>query len=116
MTARAPELILHDIQLLLHELRDAARPTAVPGLLLSRAECNAIEETTGIGTTRTGGELQKAVERLASMKIGDIRIPFTPGQLSELAHRAQKRGRTVEAEMKAAVARIEEEIFYNKGA
>jgi hypothetical protein len=116
MTARAPELILHDIQVLLGELRDAARPTAVPGLLLSRAECNAVEETTGIGTTRSAGELTAAIDRLASIKVGDIRIPFTPGQLEEIAHRASKRGRTVEEEMKAAVARIEDELFYRKGA
>ena len=46
------------------------------------------------------------------MRIGDIRIPFTPGQLAELQHRASKRGRTVEAEMRAVVARIEDELFY----
>jgi hypothetical protein len=49
------------------------------------------------------------------MRIGDIRIPFTPGQLAELAHRAGKRGRTVEAEMRAVVARVEEEVFYKGG-
>lgn len=55
------------------------------------------------------------IERLASIKIGDIRIPFTPGQLSELQHRASKRGHTVEQEMRAVVARIEDELFYKGG-
>lgn len=79
------------------------------------AECHQLEETLGLGATRSPESFVAAVARLASMKIGDIRIPFTPGQLAELQHRAQKRGRSLEAEMKAVVARIEDEIFYKGG-
>lgn len=57
----------------------------------------------------------RAIDRLASIAIGDIRLPFTPGQLAELQHRAAKRGRTVEQEMRAVVSRIEEELFYKGG-
>jgi hypothetical protein len=71
--------------------------------------------TTGFGSTRSGPDLVKAIERLASIKVGDIRIPFTPGQVAELQHRAMKRGRTVEAEMKAVVDRIEDELFHKGG-
>ena len=92
-----------------------AEPAPVHGLALTRVECNQLEETTGLGTTRTGPELVRAVERLASMKIGDIRIPFTPGQLAELQHRAHKRGRSLEEEMRAVVRRIEDELFYKGG-
>jgi hypothetical protein len=88
----------------------------VPGVLtLSRADCHAIEETLGLGATESVPTLLSAIARLASVRIGDIRIPFTPGQLLELQHRAKKRGRTVEAEMKAVVARIEDELFYKGG-
>lgn len=63
----------------------------------------------------SGVDLVRTIDRLASIRIGDIRIPFTPGQLAELQHRASKRGRTVEQEMRAVVARIEEELFYKGG-
>lgn len=97
------------------ELQQLATPAPVPGLHLDPRDCTQLEEVTGLGSTRSASQLVAAVERLASLKFGDIRIPFTPGQLSELQHRAAKRGRTVEAEMKAVVARIEEELFYKGG-
>jgi len=71
-----------------------------------------IEHTTGIGTTRSAADLVEAVERLARISIGSIVIDFTPGQLEEIKHRAGKRGRTVEEELRAAVARIKDEIFW----
>ena len=85
------------------------------GLQLSVADCARIEETAGLGSTQSSADLVKAIERLFTIKIGDIRIPFTPGQLAELSHRASKRGRTVEAEMKAVVDRIQDELFYKGG-
>lgn len=92
------------------------QPLAPPGgLLLSAADCRAIEETTGFGTTRSPAALRAAVERLATIAIGDIRLAFTPGQLEEIAHRAGKRGRTIEQEMKAVVDRIEDELFHRGG-
>lgn len=84
-------------------------------LHLTAADCNKLDEILGIAATRDAASLVRACDRLGSVRIGDIRIPFTPGQLTELQHRAQKRGRTVEAELRAVVARIEEELFY-KGA
>jgi hypothetical protein len=107
-----PEII-DEIECLLRELLIHARAPAFAGLQLSRAECNTIEEITGLGTTRTPAELLKAVERLASIRIGDVRLPFTPGQLEELQHRARKRGHSVEQEMRAVVGRIEDELFYH---
>lgn len=106
-------VILQKINLLINELGQTLPPAALPpGLTLTAAECNQIEEVTGIGTTRSAADLLKAIERLATIAVGDIRIPFTPGQLAELSHRAMKRGHTVEQEMKQAVARIEDELFY----
>jgi hypothetical protein len=102
---------LNRIHKLLGDYASAIEVT--PGLHLSRAECNTIEEITGLGTTRTPADLVKAVERLASIRIGDVRLPFTPGQLEELQHRARKRGHSVEQEMRAVVGRIEDELFYH---
>ena len=108
--------IVDEIGNLLSELLLHAKTlTSVPGLHLSPGDCNEIEAVTGLGTTRSVQHLLAAVERLASIRIGDIRLPFTPGQLAELQHRAAKRGHSVEQEMRAVVARIEDELFYKGG-
>jgi len=95
--------------------RQLTTPAVVAGLQLTPLDCTRLEETTGFASTRTVEEFLRAVERLASITIGDIRIPFTPGQLAELKHRAAKRGRTVEVEMQAVVDRIRDELFYKGG-
>lgn len=82
------------------------------GRLLPLAICDRLERTTGIGSTRTPEDLVKAVERLAAIHIGTIQIDFTPGQLEEIAHRAKKRGWTIEQSLRAVVDRIKEEIFW----
>lgn len=87
-------------------------PTPAPGLHLTPLLVSELETLLGVSVPLSASSLYTAIERLASLKIGDIRLPFTPGQLAELQHRAAKRGRTVEAEMKAVVARIEDELFY----
>jgi hypothetical protein len=91
-------------------------PVAPPaGLVLDARSCRLLDDLLGLGATLSADQLLAAVARLGSIKIGDIRIPFTPGQLAELSHRAAKRGRTVDAEMRAVVARIEDELFYKGG-
>lgn len=82
------------------------------GLLVPTKVCREIEETTGIGTTRNVTELLKAVDRLARVAIGDVKIPFTPGQLEEIKHRALKRGLSLQQEIQRIVDRIKDEIFY----
>lgn len=80
--------------------------------VLPAAACDRLEQTTGVGSTRTAADLCAAVERLAKIQIGPIQIDFTPGQLEEIAHRATKRGHTVKQELQAVVDRIREEIFW----
>jgi hypothetical protein len=85
----------------------------VEGQLLVPADIrHRIEATTGIGSTLTAADLVTAIERLAPIDIGTVHVEFTPGQLAEIAHRATKRGRTVEAELHAVVDRIKDEIFH----
>lgn len=84
----------------------------IDGLLVPQATCQQIEAITGIGTTKTPDELYNAVDRLARVSIGHVKIDFTPGQLEEIKHRARKRGLTVEQELSRIVDRIKDEIFY----
>jgi len=81
-------------------------------LVLSQRDREAIEATTGIGTTRSAADLLAGVRRLARIQIGEVVIPFTPGQIEELAHRAEKRGQTLRQAMQAVVDRIQDEIFW----
>ncbi len=81
-------------------------------LTLSRADCEALEATLGIGTTRTPAALLAAVQRLARLSIGSVDLPFTPGQLEELKTRADKRGQTLQQALQAVVDRIKDEIFW----
>lgn len=84
------------------------------GLVLPRETCVQIEKTTGIGTTQSVEKLVAAIDRLARVSIGSVRIEFTPGQLEEIKHRAEKRGITVKQELQRAVDRVKEEIFYGR--
>ena len=88
---------------------------AAPGLQLTPAETDQIAQALGLGAAVTARAILAGIERLAAIRIGDIRIPFTPGQLAELQHRAGKRGRTLDAELRAVVARVEEELFHHGG-
>lgn len=115
LPATTPTAILTSIRNELGELARLLATPAVPGVHLSSVECDRLAELLGLSTAVTGASLITAIDRLASVRIGDIRIPFTPGQLAELQHRAAKRGRTVDAEMRAVVARIENELFYQGG-
>lgn len=81
-------------------------------LTLSSADCAAIDETTGLGSTRTPEALRAAIDRLARIEIGTVKIAFTPGQLEEIAYRAKKRGQTVGQALQAVIDRIREELFW----
>jgi hypothetical protein len=107
---------LSEIEALVAEVRWRLQaPPPAEGLTLTPAELDQIAAALGLGARPTAASILTAIDRLASVRIGDIRIPFTPGQLAELQYRAGKRGRSVEAEMQAVVARVEHELFYQGG-
>jgi hypothetical protein len=87
-------------------------PVITGGLALTPQQCRELDVTLGLGATASPDTLGLAVGRLARIAIGDIRIAFTPGQLAELKFRADKRGRTVEEELRAVVDRIKDELFW----
>lgn len=80
--------------------------------MLSAALRTRLEQTLGLGTTNNSDDLIAAVERLAAISIGTVKIEFTPGQLEEIAYRAKKRGQSIEQTLQAVVDRIKEEIFW----
>ena len=94
---------------------DFPRPYEVvhdAALTLSRADCEALEDHTGVGSTLSAHTLIAAVTRLARLRIGEVDIPFTPGQFEELQHRAAKRGQTLQQAVQAVIDRIKDELFW----
>lgn len=63
------------------------------------------------GATKTADDLTKAVEQMATVRIGGIKIDFNPAQVEELKHRASKRGWTVEKYMEYLVGRFTQELW-----
>lgn len=88
------------------------REAAGGGLSLTAAQCRLLEDRLGPGCTQTPERLLAAIARLAVLRIGDVAIPVTPGQWEEIAYRAQKNDRTVEAEITRIAERLEDELFH----
>lgn len=82
------------------------------GLFVPQTIGASLERTLGIGAMEHPLALLAAVDRLASLHIGTLRIDFTPGQWEELKHRAEKNGTSLEAEIERIVARLREDIFW----
>jgi hypothetical protein len=86
-------------------------PVGSDGLILRTDHRSRIDRTLGIGSTETPDHLVTAIERLARLRIGDVRVDFTPGQWEHLQHRAGKMGITTDALLHRVVERITSEIW-----
>lgn len=81
------------------------------GLVVSGPLRSRIERTLGMGSTETPEHLATAIERSARLVIGDVRVDFTPGQWEYLAHKAEKRGITVDALVRQIVDWMTSEMW-----
>jgi len=82
------------------------------GLTVDPAIRHLLQDVLGVGSTASGHTLLEAVHRLSRLSIYGCSISFSPGQLEELKFRATKRGRSVQEEIDAVVARIRDELFW----
>lgn len=94
------------------QLRERYQVIDAGAITLPLATCEQLDTTLGLGATQTPERLVAAVERLASLSIGEVKIDFTPGQWTEIATRAKKRNQTIPQAVQAVVDRIKEEIFW----
>ena len=94
-----------------HELRKRYEPTEKEGVLVSGDTRSRIERSLGVGSTETPEMLATAVERLARLTIGDIRVDFTPGQWEEIRHRATKMGLHPKAVIQRLVDRFLQDLW-----
>jgi hypothetical protein len=72
-------------------------------LVLDRDVLKRLETILGGAHLQTSGQLLGAVEALASLHIGEVRVDFTPRQLDEITRRAAKNRRTFEEEFRHMV-------------
>ncbi len=70
-----------------------------------------LEKTLGFGSTVSSQSLTLAVLKVASLKIGDIDVKFTPAQWEQLARRADKRGMTISTYMDRMVEKLTQDLW-----
>lgn len=64
---------------------------------------------------RTPNDLVTRVEDLAAISFQHIRLDFSPAHLAELAHRAERQGKSVETLVIETVDRMAHEFFWQSG-
>jgi hypothetical protein len=70
-----------------------------------------LEKVLGFGSTNSSQSLTLAVQKIVSLKIGDITVNFTPSQWEQLARRAEKRGLKIAAYMDRMVEKLCSDIW-----
>jgi len=86
-------------------------PTGQRILILSGDTLEQVDQLLGLGSTASPAAFLQAVEGWAGITIGDIRLAFTPAQLGEIAHRAEKQGKTPEAIVADIVEQLNQNFF-----
>lgn len=80
-------------------------------LLLYGSIIEKLEAILGGGSILNTADLLKKVERLAGISFLHIRLPFTPGQLEQLAEKAARNSLTVEQLAERTAPRMYEQFF-----
>ncbi len=93
-----------------HAFKQAYEPVE-EGLFLRAATRSQLERRLGFGCTKTAEDLLRAVDRLATIQVGEITLTFTPGQLEELAHRAKKRNVPLAEYLARLLERFTEDLW-----
>lgn len=108
---RDPEVVAAQL------LRDACREFPVEGrhVILDSADLEALGHILNGGDVLNGQDLVDKVSRLAGITFHNIRLEFTPGQLEELARRAERLSLTPEDLTRRTVKRMEELFFTHLG-
>lgn len=101
------------IEAQLARLRDY--PTTARVLVLGTEALGALEDRLGVGATRSVASLIAAVDRLAQIEVGRIRLPLSPNQLEELKGRADKRGISLQVMLREHAAALQDGLFNQIG-
>lgn len=103
-------------QVISNQLRRFSRLEPGKTAVVIPAELSAaLAERLGGLPLKDGTDLLARLTALAGITFADIRIPLTIAQTEELAYRAQRQGRPVEALVKEVVDRITQDLFWASG-
>ena len=80
-------------------------------LILDSAVRGQLEESLGVGSTRSPTTLLAAIARLAQIEVGRTKIVLTTAQLEELKARAEKRGLTFPEMLREHAEAVKESLF-----
>ena len=94
----------------LHDL-----PASGRHVVLDQATLDVLASILFGGDVLNGADLVDKVSRLAGITFHNIRLEFTPGQLEELARRAERLGLTAEELTRRTVKRMEDLFFTHLG-
>lgn len=86
-------------------------PAGQRALVLTGEALEEVDRLLGIGSTRDGASLVSAISAYAGIRIGDIRLQFSPGQLAEIQHRAEKQGKTPQAVAEDIITQLNAQFF-----
>jgi hypothetical protein len=88
---------------------DAALPDRV--LLVRKKERQELEALLGQVSLQSDSDLVERVKRLAALSIGEVKLQFTPAQLTEMKRRAEKNKRTFQEELAVSVRSVQSLVF-----
>lgn len=86
-------------------------PVGTKYLIMEQDDLVALEGILGGGSLLNSGDLRRKVERLAGISFHHVRLPFTPNQLEELAHRAERLSLTSEQLIERIGQKLYEQFF-----
>lgn len=89
----------------------SALPASGRFAVINQKEIQVLEDILGGGSVLNGQDLLRKVQRLAGISFGHVRLSFTPGQLEDLARKAERQGKTVEQLVEQMAPRIHEQFF-----
>ena len=110
-TQRDPETVAARV------LEGAARILPQQGryLVVDGADLDVLEQIFSGGSVLNSADLRRKVERLAGISFGHVRLEFSPGQLEEIAHRAERQGLSPEELIRRCAKKMEELFFTHLG-
>lgn len=92
--------------------------TLEPGkraVVIGPEEIEALTVALGGLPVKSGADLVAKVTELAAVSFHHIRLDFSPGHLAELAHRAERQGKSAETIIRETVDRMGEQFFWQMG-
>ena len=95
-----------------HLQRFAEVPSGARALVLTGDALERVDALLGLGSTASPQAFIQAVEGWAGITIGGVRVDFSPAQLEEIAHRAEKQGKTPQEIVEGIVADLSKDFFY----